>query len=446
MVSLRLFLLVLVTLVCREVAGSEPERVWLSSLIAIAGISVGFGLLTKASAVSVLRSSGLGSTGTASELKIDATEARFSRARRVIETVWVVILPVSLVGTGWGTWLNALEPLGLPKVAVFVCWFLPSVVFLALIEMTAAQFDEIVAEALPQKASTTSEMLGWREHWKLRLRLGELSSLMSCLAPLLLIALFTDVIAMLAGGALTDDVVTVIATLLSIALVLWVLPVWLGRWMGAEQLPQGPLRDRILGYQRELNLLGLEPMLLRTHGRWAGAAVVGGLRPFRQLWLGDALISQLNERELDMVLMHEMAHVIRRHAFWRILPLIWAVGAACLIGAGLTCVPEGSISVATGQFSAAAAACATLMFGIGHVARRCELDADQQACRLAIQVCDWAQTDPEAAPQALGEALSRLLKNTPDAAKSTWLHPSLQNRLLNLADWAADRKMPCAAS
>ena len=42
-------------------------------------------------------------------------------------------------------------------------------------------------------------------------------------------------------------------------------------------------------------------MWVASEGRWAGAAVVGWLPGFRQLWLGDALVEQLSDEEVDRV-------------------------------------------------------------------------------------------------------------------------------------------------
>ncbi|MCA9132047.1 MAG: M48 family metalloprotease [Planctomycetales bacterium] len=413
MISLRLFLLLLVTLGCRAWGDDQPPVLLGAAIAAALGVPLGFGLLFKASAIGLLAS--LDGSGH------KVCWQRLHKIRHRVEVGWVMTLPAALLATGWGAWLNAFELAGVPQSLTLLGWFLPSLLFIVLVEWTAAQFD-----ALGNVSG--GETLSWGERWLARLRLGELASMLTCLAPILLIALLTDLAELCLGERLTS-VQIACATLASLTIVLLFFPLWLGNWMGVRRLPAGPLRERIEHLQQVVGIHGLEPMLLPSRGCWAGAAIVGWFPRFRKLWLGDALIERLSERQLDMVILHELAHVSRRHFYWRASPILWALAAV-----GLCCAiwPEGEPWEAGRNMTASLLAGLILLLGLGSMARACELDADRTACLLAERVSPWASGNRPLAAMELGGALSALLQDAPAGAGRSWLHPSLARRLAEL--------------
>lgn len=441
MISLRLLLLVLVTLGCRELADGNAEIAPLLASLAVLGVSLGFGLLFKASAVHVLAGSSL-------PLE-QARWERCGRARQYVERGWIAILPLALLATGWGAALNALEQQGLPQAIALLGWFLPSLFLIVLLELTAAQIDELFhhrSESTTTSADTPANILAnasaggaadesnqacqsWSSEWLLRLRLGDMASLVTCIAPVLVIAMLTDVVRYFAYDLWVTRLV-VAATLVALVSVVLFLPVWLGRWMGVVSLPAGELRQRIAAQTLGLKVRGVRPMLLPSRGRWPGAAIVGWFPRFRQLWLGDALIARLSSRQLDMVVMHELAHVTRRHFLWRILPIIWAVGVVGLCGAFWPSDPAWETA---GTIVSSIVASVVMLFGLGAMAHICELDADRFACTLARQVCPWAHADGAQPAKELSDALILLLGGSSSSADATWLHPNLHQRLENLS-------------
>ncbi len=448
MISLRLLLLVLITLGCRELTEGDAEIAPLLASLAALGVSLGFGLLFKASAVHVLAGSRLPPEWACWE--------RCGRARQYVERGWVAVLPLALLATGWGAALNGLEQQGLPQAIALLGWFLPSLFLIALLELTAAQIDELfhhrsepadtsigpsLGTAGFSSGTSTGESAGeseqagssWRREWLLRLRLGDMASLVTCIAPVLMIAMLTDMVHYFAYDLWVTRLV-VAATLAALVSVVLFLPVWLGRWMGVVNLPPGELRQRIAAQTLGLKVRGVRPMLLPSRGRWPGAAIVGWFPRFRQLWLGDALIDRLSPRQLDMVVMHELAHVTRRHFLWRVFPVVWAAGIVGLFGAFW---PSDPAWAATGTIVSSVVASVVMLFGLGAMAHTCELDADRSACTLASQVCPWAQSEcaaERASPaQELSDALICLLGGSSSAADATWLHPNLEQRLQNLS-------------
>ncbi|MCA9183762.1 MAG: M48 family metalloprotease [Planctomycetales bacterium] len=437
MISLRLILLVLVTLGCRELVEGNAETAPLLASLAAMGVSLGFGLLFKASALHVL-------AGSPQPLS-PACWQRCAQARTNVERAWIVALPLALLATGWGAALNGLQEQGLPQAVSLLGWFLPSLFLIVLLELTAAQFDELyhqpptpcdtvpydialhdIQDQLNDSPATT---VSWQREWLLRLRLGDMASLVTCLTPVLAIAALTDAASYFANDVwMTRMIFT--ATILALLVVVLFLPVWLGRWMGVVNLPDGELSQRVATQMQALNIRGVRPKLVLSRGRWPGAAVVGWFPRFRQLWLGDALIERLSSRQFDMVVMHELAHIKRRHFLWRIFPVVWAASVVGLFGVFWPSDPAWELS---GSIISSIAASVVMLAGVGVMAHACELDADVSACALAHQACPWAVDDSAAAARELGDALSELMPASSSATEATWLHPTLGQRLRNLA-------------
>lgn len=425
-------MLVLVTLGCRELAEGDAEAAPLLASLAAMGVSLGFGLLFKASTLHVL-------AGSPQPLSPACWE-RCARARNYVERAWIAALPLALLATGWGAALNSLQEQGLPQAIALLGWFLPSLFLIVLLELTAAQFDELVHQPPTPNDTTPYDMeahesdqpaiaVSWQREWLLRLRLGDMASLVTCITPVLAIATLTDVASYFANDVWMTRTILA-ATILALMSVVLFLPVWLGRWMGVVNLPVGELRQRVAVQLRSLKIRGVRPKIVPSRGRWPGAAVVGWFPRFRQLWLGDALIERLTPRQLDMVVMHELAHVKRRHFLWRIFPVVWAAGVVGLFG---VLWPSDPAWEAVGTVISSIVACMVMLAGVGVMAHACELDADLSACVLARQACPWAVDDSAAAARELGDALAELMRDSSSAADATWLHPDLGQRLHNLA-------------
>lgn len=443
MVSFRLFLILLVTLISRECAGHAPEGSLGDSLLAVLGVALGFGLLGKFSALQLVN--------TRSNTQLETLE-KFSARRKLIESLWVMLLPWMLILTGWAQWSNCLADLGTPQTLVLLSLFLPSLLMIALIEMSAAQLDELIGE--PREFSDQIEHLdlrqngqtqaSWLELWRIRMRLGEFASFAMCLTPVALISLSNDVLqgaTSALGLPISANQSSWIAAVMAIGLILFMYPLMLGRFSGAIPLRDSALKERIERLRTRSHIGGLSSVEIPSRGRWNGAAVVGWFPTFRQLWLGDGLLEQLSDEELDMVVLHEIAHVKRFHFVWRSLPMVWAA----MVGGGLywLCAEigfSGSGSMWAAQCVSLAAAGGVLLFGLGTVSRSCELDADRTACELAEALCPWAFNQPGTSAATLCNALAKIIGSSPAAAQSTWLHPSLHQRLQSLADYLANRK------
>ena len=429
MLTLRLFLVILVTLLCREIcwrsaASVETLSVWLN----IIAVCIGYGTIAKVLCILTLRKTG-GFDEHWQQYWQRGTHDRWSSVRQSLESFWVLCLPATLMLTNWGPWIKQLEELGMLQSVSLVLWFAPSLAALVILELTTSQMEVYVQG----RRSATNEQLQFvvtpnyqgverRRHLiqvlkadhmstqefhsatpdslakilSTRIRLGGTSNVMACLLPVLLIAAAGDGLKLLRVDW-PESVQSLLASAIGLGAVALFLPQCLSRWMGVQKLKSGALRDRIEAHCRSLGVAA-KLMWVASEGRWAGAAVVGWLPGFRQLWLGDALVQQLSDEEVDMVVMHELAHLKRRHFLWRLLPVM----AACAIGiltvslfsATSSYAPENSYLQLIGQICGMLLASAVMLFGIGYCSRRCELDADRFACQLAIAACPWTEQNP----------------------------------------------------
>ncbi len=449
MISLRLFSAILATLLCGELAHDQNTTGSFESGIAVVGLVLGFGLLSKFSALAIVRSELRDQLG----LHQQRVFERFQRSRRIIETLWVVALPLTLLSSGWVQWTHGLEEQGQPHSLILLLLFMPSLCLIALIEMTAAQLESFAAEAHVEKSgrgmrsSADKPALGnepgkaqsWCDLWLLRLRLGEFANVLMCLLPVFLIAVCNDSLQAWTDK-LSDAQLAVASTGLAVFLVLLFLPNIIGKWMGVTRLENQSLLRRIEAFRVAAGIRRLDVAVVPSQGRWAGAAVVGWFPGFRKLWLGDALIDQLDSEELDMVILHEMAHVKRLHVVWRSLPILWTLGLVGVYWIGSELLPPDALPAYLGQVFCLLLASGTLLVGLGLVSRSCEMDADQEACRLATNVCEWARDGHEDSEKVMTQALRRLLGNSKEASRRTWLHPSLRERVSSIAKHRASKK------
>tara|TARA_R110002073_G_scaffold176633_3_gene334336 strand:- start:1256 stop:2533 length:1278 start_codon:yes stop_codon:yes gene_type:complete len=163
----------------------------------------------------------------------------------------------------------------------------------------------------------------------------------------------------------------------------------------------------------------------QTEGNSFNALITGFVPPLRTLLLSDRLLDELPREQVAMVVLHEAAHLRRRHVPLRMFSILpaWAVGAMVTHFAG-----EASWAMVAGSVVAIALTLVMLRW----VAYRTEFDADVQACRFAEQIASSVEGVPStytAAAETLSRALIRVTADHPAARKPTWLHPGVVDRI-----------------
>lgn len=182
--------------------------------------------------------------------------------------------------------------------------------------------------------------------------------------------------------------------------------------MAPHAVTHGPLRDRLfaLAAKAGVTLQQLYVLPMRRHRMANAFAVQGGV-----VLLTDWLLENLERREVDAVLAHELAHIRLGHP--RQLGIAAAVGV--LAGAALVAVAGFATAVVAGVILSLLVA--------RFVSRRCEYQADALAVRLTGDA------------EALVTALVRIgrLNHVPihwgRAAESGLTHPSTLRRVEAIA-------------
>ncbi len=161
-----------------------------------------------------------------------------------------------------------------------------------------------------------------------------------------------------------------------------------------------------------------------TGGRGFNAMVAGFIPPLRTLLVSDRLIAELPRDEMAMVVLHEAAHLKRRHVQLRMVSVLPAWFFAAMItklcGDATWAMPLGT-----------AGGILMTMLVLKSVAHRTEHDADWQACKLAEMAAPRVNGVPATKAQAaaaLSRALARITADEPSATRPTWLHPGLTQR------------------
>ncbi len=431
MLSLRLFLIVFVSFVCKEAMSGRPTVEWPIALTAVVGCVMGFGLLSKSAALFLIKPHS--ASVLAGQPVIHASVYQFREARAVIEWCWLVALPPLLHCSQWARWSNHWIEMGMPHVLGAAMILGPTLVLMALLELSSAQLDQAVGGGQKTVA----------QYWQQRLRLGDFVHLCAAVLPVLVITGSNDLLTYLLPNTTDSGWIAAVSVTLGIAVVGVGYPHFYAATCGVRPVDAGPLQQIIEQWARRLGLRGMRAVIVPSGGRWCGAAVVGIVPGQRFLWLGDGLLSRLTDSQLDMVILHELAHLRRRHFWWRVLPVVCAgLVPVALLAAQSAVGTDVAGSAWPGAIGALLVAGLVLVVGLGWSARWCELDADRQACRYAAQWASWADGSRSAACQAMQTALRAVMSDA-GSQRATWLHPGLGQRIDNLARFAsADRSFP----
>ncbi len=248
------------------------------------------------------------------------------------------------------------------------------------------------------------------------------------IAPILILLAVGDLLATLPVSSETS-------TLLTAALVMLFIPLglpWLMRHL-FKTAALDPATDQwVAQLMIASGLKRTKAVRWDTGGRNFNAMIAGFIPPLRTLLVSDRLIDELPRQQVAMVVLHEAAHLCRRHVPLRMFSVLpaWAIGAAVTKLAG-----DASWAVPTGT----AVGIVLTMLILRIVAYRTEYDADVTACRLAAQLSPYVDDVPasyDLAAAALSAALQRVTRDHPSSRKATWLHPGVADRV----DWMGRRR------
>ncbi|MCH1494643.1 MAG: M48 family metalloprotease [Rubripirellula sp.] len=286
----------------------------------------------------------------------------------------------------------------------------PGTLLMIFCLMTAERFS---AHALNTPTNTFPFLI--RSAPKIRFLLG------TSLFPILMLLGFVDLIRNL---PLHDSYAAILNIGLVVIFLILVLPRTAVRFMDTTPI-DGVDKKWIKGLTQAAGLGQIDVAIWNTNKRNMNAVVVGFVPQFRKLLLSDQLIERLPRTQLAMVILHEAAHLKRRHLPLRMLSIIPIWGTAAAISPWFETTqwfaPTGSIS------------CILLtLLTLRWVAHRTEHDADIEACRLATSLSDQFNELPDSFEQAgreLSRALLEVTSERTSSRKSSWMHPGVLARI-----------------
>jgi STE24 endopeptidase len=354
----------------------------------------------------------------------------FARRRRQLIVLLCVVFLASLYGLGWGAAVKPDHPdlvvpgrelvMLAPLLAgLFVGWL--SFYDIDRANLAILQYPE--ADAFPGRWS----YLG------LHIR----HNLFLIVPPVFLLAALETL--RLAFPEIRESRESLAVSILGIsllALALMMIPLVLRVFLGLKPLPDGPLRQRLLGTARRLKFRFADILVWDTRSSTANAMVTGVLPWLRYVVLTDRLIEDLAPEEIEAVFGHEVGHMKHHHMFFYVmfvltsLMLLGGVWVACeqflkldAVQAYLDTVPPmvrgalASCKVIVGIL----AVCVYFLIFFGFLSRRCEGQADLHGCKTV---------SPEAMIGALEKVadLNGISRDRPGWLAS-WQHATIAQRI-----------------
>ena len=342
---------------------------------------------------------------------------------------WLVGGLAGVVMLGYGWWLK--EDLGLGR--------LPLVGEIAAVAPFAVALLVTWVLEYPFHRASRSRMAAGeapagRPFWTLSEYLGYNTRhhLLFIAVPVSLIILATDLTRQHLGPVLPDgpigSALLLGAMLGSTALVFFFTPMLVVRIWKTRPLPAGALRSDLEDLCRRMDLRYRKILIWQSGGVIANAGVMGLAAPVRYILLSDALLENLDRRQVMAIFAHEAGHVVSHHILYS---TIFAMASAIL------CISLGSVLADAAGWPKNAELLALPLLamvwavGFGWVSRRFEWQSDAiSAWALGDEPPSPAGTvTPEGAAvfaQAL-ECVGRL--NGIPYRQHNWRHGSIERRV-----------------
>lgn len=218
---------------------------------------------------------------------------------------------------------------------------------------------------------------------------------------------------------------------------------WLAkRLMQPRPITDPELRQRIAKEVEARPCVSADNVLVWiTRGQLSNAAVIGAISWNQFLVLTDGLLLQLDDNAVMAMVRHELAHASRWHGALRVLLVMlplwsWLWIRAILPDQGQVLLENASCSLLgttdpwTIQFFVLPIGLTCLLrIALALVARVFEHDADLDACGIYKPNC--SREERRTAYRQLKAALENMAP-TAERDRSSWLHPSVNERLVRL--------------
>lgn len=327
---------------------------------------------------------------------------------------WCFLQPVCLVASGWTQWVNRMSALSTSQSLSIVLLLMPSICLLLLVGIIRVsrtkRADQLCSSAVSELAYYRIELT----------RMVINTWFIPIVLPIAISAIMDFAASMQVFGPNQGLLGTISCTIATSLLVTVLLPHVFIRLIGAE-----PVDAAVLAIAEQTWRIGSRSvpriLLWPTGCRMANAAVVGLFGFGRKLLLTDALLQRLDDRELSMVVLHELAHCVRFHAWIRMIPTLVVV-------LFLFC----SMTFLSGIWLSLSCAGLFLLFVVSLI-KVCwwtEFDADRVAIEMATGSGEFSDRAILLGSPAsdLCEAL-RKIYGTNNMRRRSWMHPSCVQRI-----------------
>lgn len=347
---------------------------------------------------------------------------------------WTMGSLIVTVGLGWSQWVaarfgsfqtgSALVVL-LPHLASLVLvWVVPLAVS---VETSRGQ----TGSSLASLWTTILSHLRVRFQWQL----------LPILLPLLTVLTLRDVLEQSqTWQSLTWTLQIRILASASMMVVLLGFPIVIKWWLPSQPFSDSPFQHQLDSTARRLKLGLREVAEWQTQQRIANALVLGWLPGTRRILISDVLNWALTKPQLYAVFLHEAGHLKHHHLWWRLSVIILA-GQILLLGSIATerefkivgpAVPPDMFLAIFGLVGL------LLLTGLlmGLVSRALEFEADGFALQQLKATDEQDSMCGESSANRL-EDLVTAIRSTAELtgvslSRSTWLHPSVADRIRRL--------------
>jgi Zn-dependent protease with chaperone function len=314
------------------------------------------------------------------------------RRRLVLGLIGYYVLALYLLGWGWtARSLLATPAWAGPGAEVLI--LAPFLAGLFLLWFVGYDLDRAVRATSPRPAQDPFPSRGAFVALQAR------HNLLLALPPLILLVLQQVVLSLLPEDVRRQDwLLPALAACLLVAVFVGI-PWFLRLFLGLRPLPEGPLRDRLLGAARRLRFRCNDILLWDTHNTAANAMVTGPLPLVRYVVLTDRLVRDMTPEEIEAVFGHEVGHIKHQHMlFYFGFLLASLVVLAALWNTFVALLGTGPLRAVLGDWLPAWDAWrevyetlallplvtllgAYIFLVFGYVSRRCERQADICGCR-----------------------------------------------------------------
>ncbi|QEL19800.1 M48 family metallopeptidase [Limnoglobus roseus] len=352
--------------------------------------------------------------------------SQYSRYRRFLGYVNLVVAVLAVVGLGWGwtVWNRIIFPTDHRVVAPLAELLVPAPYLFTVFTSWLVYYD---VERLFHSTGR-SESSFWSRTGYFFFNLRPFAFLV--LLPVVLFAAQQTFVRLAPEAA--ESWVAQLLGFAMVPLLFVFLPVLLRPALGLKPMPDDPTRERLEELARKMNFRYSNLLVWSTRGAMANAMVVGVVPWARYVVFTDRLIDAMAPDELDAVFGHEVGHAKHWHIPYYALFFMLSVPAVAAVVSVLfdQVAASGFIDAKAWEpwvgLPPLAGLLAYIFLVFGYLSRKCERQADIYGCRVASggERVDVNGID------AMMRALTRVADlNGMDARTGTPEHQSVWKRL-----------------